>query len=188
MTLPIMAFGQPILRKIAEPITKDYPELKELIADMYETMYASNGVGLAAPQIGKSIRLIVIDTNPLADDYPDGKDYKQVFINATITELSGDDWVFNEGCLSVPELREDVIRKSKVHIEYYDQDFNFHSEEFDGVRARVIQHEYDHLQGILFVDRVSSLKKMLIKRRLTEISKGMVSPKYKMIFPHQKKR
>ncbi|MEI6122736.1 MAG: peptide deformylase [Bacteroidota bacterium] len=188
MKLPILAFGHPTLRKIAEPISKDYSELNELIADMFETMYSSKGVGLAAPQIGKSIRLIVIDTSPFAEDYPDGKYFKKVFINAKITDISGANWIFNEGCLSVPELREDVTRSEKIHIEYYDQNFVFQSEDYEGIRSRVIQHEYDHLQGILFVDRVSSLKKMLIKRRLSEISKGMVNPPYKMIFPYQKKR
>lgn len=188
MKLPILAYGQPLLRKKAQAINKDYPELKQLISDLFETMYASNGVGIAAPQIGQSIRLFVVDANPFAEDYPDGKGFKQVFINAVITETSGEEWAFNEGCLCVPEVREDILRKENIHIEYFDEDFNFHSEDFSGVRSRVIQHEYDHLEGILFVDRLSSLKKILIKRKLTEISKGLVSPNYKMIYPLQKRR
>lgn len=187
MKLPILSYGQPLLRKKAVDIDKDYPELKQLIDDMFETMYASNGVGLAAPQIGKSIRLIVIDTTPFADTYPEGKNFKQVLINPTIIDFSGNDWIFNEGCLSVPDLREDVIRKEKILIEFYDENFNFYSKEFDGICSRVIQHEYDHLEGVLFVDRVSSLKKMLIKRRLNDITKGIVEHSYKMIFPVQKK-
>lgn len=187
MTLPILAYGQPLLRKKSLPIDKDYPDLKQLIEDMYETMYSSNGVGLAAPQVGRSIRLIVIDTQPFSDDYPDGKNFKQVLINPVITEFSGNDWVFNEGCLSVPDLREDVIRKEKIMVEFYDENFIFHSKEYDGIISRVIQHEYDHLEGILFVDKVSSLKKMLIKRKLNDITKGIVIHNYKMIFPVQKK-
>jgi peptide deformylase len=187
MKLPILSYGQPLLRKIAEPIDKNFPDLKQLIDDMFETMYSSKGVGLAAPQVGLSIRLMVVDTTPFDDDYPDGKDFKQVIINPQIIDFSGNDWTFNEGCLSVPDLREDVVRKEKILIEYYDENFNFHKEEFDGIRSRVIQHEYDHLEGILFVDKVSSLKKMLIKRRLSDITKGIVTHSYKMIFPVQKK-
>jgi peptide deformylase len=187
MKLPILSYGQPLLRKKAIVIDKAYPDLKQLIDDMYETMYSAKGVGLAAPQVGHSIRLIVVDTTPFDDDYPDGKDFRQVLINPKIIELSGNDWAFNEGCLSVPDLREDVIRKETIQIEYYDENFAFHSEVFNGIRSRVIQHEYDHLEGILFVDKVSSLKKMLIKRRLSDITKGIVTHNYKMIFPVQKK-
>ncbi len=187
MKLPILAFGHPTLRKIAQPITSEYKDLPQLIADMYETMYASKGVGLAAPQIGKSIRLFIVDTTPFIKDHPEETEFMQVFINATITETSGEEWIFNEGCLSVPEMREDVSRKSNIHIEYEDENFNVRSEDFGGLRARVIQHEYDHLEGVLFVDRVSALKKMLIKRRLSEISKGLITADYKMIFPFQKK-
>lgn len=188
MKLPILAYGTPSLRKKSVNIDKDYTGLKQLIEDMFETMYASAGVGLAAPQVGHNIRLFIVDTIPFAKNYPDGKEFKQVFINAVITETGGEEWAFNEGCLCVPEVREDVLRKENIHIEYYDEDFNFHSEDFSGIRSRVIQHEYDHLEGILFVDRLSSLKKILIKRRLSEISKGLVSPNYKMIYPFQKKR
>ncbi len=188
MKLPILAYGTPSLRKKSVNIDKEYPGLNQLISDMYETMYASIGVGLAAPQVGHNIRLIVIDTNPFTEDYPDAKDFKRVLINAKITEISGKEWAFNEGCLSVPEIREDVMRCETIRIEYYDENFVFHNEEYSGIRSRVIQHEYDHLEGILFVDRLSSLKKMILKRKLTDISKGLVNPKYKMIFPHQKKR
>ncbi len=187
MKLPIYAYGTPLLRKISVDIDKTYPDLKKLIADMFETMYASVGVGLAAPQVGLNIRLIVIDTNPYAQDYPEGKDFKKVFINAKITEYSGKEWAFNEGCLSVPEIREDVMRQESIKIEYYDENFNFHTEEYSGILARVIQHEYDHLEGILFVDKLSSLKKMVLKRKLTDISKGLINTKYKMICPLQKK-
>jgi peptide deformylase len=187
MILPILSYGQPLLRKISTPIDKDYPNLNQLIEDMFETMYSSKGVGLAAPQVGLSIRLIVIDTSPFDEDYPDGKDFKRILINPQILEFSGNDWTFNEGCLSVPDLREDVIRKEKILIEYYDENFTYHKAEYDGIRSRVIQHEYDHLEGVLFVDKVSSLKKMLIKRRLSDITKGIVTHNYKMIFPVQKK-
>jgi peptide deformylase len=187
MILPILAFGQPLLRQVASPIDKNYPDLTQLISNMYETMYSANGVGLAAPQIGLSIRLIVVDTKPFGNDYPDGKNFKEVIINPIILEYSGNDRTFNEGCLSVPEIREDVIRKEIIVMEYYDQDFNFHSKEFSGICSRVLQHEYDHLEGILFVDKVSPLKKMLIKRTLSDISKGKVEHNYNMIFPFQKK-
>ena len=188
MILPIVAYGHPTLKKIAEDINPDFPGLKELIADMYETMYASNGVGLAAPQVNKSIRLIVIDTKPFADDYPDAGGFKTALINAQIVSESGEDWIFNEGCLSVPEIREDISRKPDIRITYYDENFVYHEAEFSGVMARVIQHEYDHLEGILFVDRLTSLKKMLLKRKLSEISRGNVKVSYKMIFPNLRKR
>lgn len=188
MVLPIVAYGHPILRKVAEDIQPDYPGLKQLIADMFETMYASYGVGLAAPQINKSIRLIVIDANVYAEDYPEAKGFKQVFINPEILELSGDMWTFNEGCLSVPEIREDIDRETTVRIRFKDEHFVEHDEVYKGVVSRVIQHEYDHLEGILFVDKVSSLRKMLLKRKLTDISKGYIKPSYKMIYPLQKKK
>jgi peptide deformylase len=187
MKLPILAYGTPSLRKKSENIERDYPDLKKLIDDMFETMYASVGVGLAAPQVGLNIRLFVVDTSPFAEDYPDGKGFKQVFINAVINETSGKEWAFNEGCLCVPEVREDVMRCETIQIDYYDENFVFHSETFSGIRSRVVQHEYDHTEGILFVDHLSSLKKMIIKRKLTEISKGLIKPKYKMIYPSQKK-
>lgn len=188
MNLPIVAYGHPTLRKVAVDIDKDYPGLQELIDTMFEAMYASKGVGLAAPQINKSIRLFLVDATPFADEYPEARDFKKVFINARIVEENGDEWPFNEGCLSIPDIREDVNRKPKIRIQYYDREFNFHDEEYEGVVARIIQHEYDHLDGVLFVDRVSPLRKQLLKRRLSDISKGNIKVDYKMIFPINKKR
>lgn len=195
MILPIIAYGDPVLRKEGEKITPEYPNLKELIGNMYETMYDAYGVGLAAPQIGLAIRLFVIDTTPFSEDEDLTQDeqtqlkgFKRTFINATILEESGDEWAFNEGCLSIPEVREDVFRKPKIKIEYQDEDFKTHVEEFDGLVARVIQHEYDHIDGILFTDKLSTLKKRLIKSRLNNISKGNISVDYKMRFPAMKKK
>lgn len=188
MILPIVAYGHPNLRKKTIPVTADFPDLKKLTADMYDTMYASKGVGLAAPQVNQSIRLIVLDISPYVDDYPEAGDFKTVLINPQILSEEGEEWMFNEGCLSVPEIREDISRKPDIHITYYDEHFNFHDKHFSGIIARVIQHEYDHLEGVLFVDRLSSLKKMLLKRKLSDISKGDIKVKYKMIFPNQKKR
>jgi len=189
MIYPILAYGHPVLRKIAKDITPDYPDLDKLIDEMFENMYHSNGVGLAAPQIGKSIRLFVIDASPFADfdDLDDAereqlKD-KRVFINAHILEETGKEWDFNEGCLSVPGINEDVTRHERIKIEYVDKDFNKHVEEIDGILARVIQHEYDHLDGILFTDHLSSFKKRLLKRKLENISKGKVNVDYRMKFP-----
>ncbi len=188
MIFPVLAYGHPTLRKIAVDIDKDYPQLDQLIADMFETMYSSNGVGLAAPQVNRSIRLFIIDATPYAEDFPGETDLKRVFINARITEESGEEWAFNEGCLSIPKIREDVIRKSELRIQYFDENFNFHDERLKGVFARVIQHEYDHLDGILFVDLINPLRKMMLKRKLTEITKGIVDIDYKMIFPLAKKK
>jgi peptide deformylase len=188
MILPVLAFGHPALRKVAVDIDKDYPGLEQFIADMFETMYSSNGVGLAAPQVNRSIRLFVIDATPYAEDFPGETDLKRVFINARIVEEKGDEWAFNEGCLSIPQIREDVIRKSELRIQYYDEHFVYHDEEIKGVFARVIQHEYDHLDGILFVDHINPLRKMMLKRKLTEISKGLVKTDYKMIFPLARKK
>jgi len=187
MILPIVAYGDPVLKKVAEEIDKDYPGLQQLIADMFETMYHANGVGLAAPQIGKSIRLFVVDAAPFAEDEEEGtehlKDFKKVFINPIIEEESGEEWGFNEGCLSIPGIREEVFREETVHITYFDEHFNFHEEEFDGYAARIIQHEYDHIEGVLFTDKISPLRKRLLRRRLEEISQGAVDVKYKMRFP-----
>lgn len=188
MKLPIFIYGNPLLRKISEDIDKSYPGLDGLIEDMYDTMYDSNGVGLAAPQIGKNIRLIVIDANPYAETYPDGKDFKTVLINPQIIEFSGKEWQMNEGCLSVPELREDVVRSEKILLEYYDRDFQFHTEAFDGIRSRIIQHEYDHLEGILFTDRISPIRKILIKSRMNDIAKGKVKPDYKIVVYNPRKK
>ncbi len=188
MVFPIVAYGHPILRKVAEDIDKDYPGLNQLIEDMFETMYASNGVGLAAPQVNRSIRLFVIDTTPYKEEYPGEENMKRVFINARIVEETGEEWSFNEGCLSIPQIREDVIRKPNVHIKYYDENFEFHDEVISGALGRVIQHEYDHLDGVLFVDHINPLKRMMLKRKLSDITKGIVNTDYKMIFPDLKKK
>ena len=194
MILPIIAYGDPVLRKEGEEISADYPNLKDLITNMFETMYAF-GVGLAAPQVGLPIRLFVVDTTPFSEDEDLTKEeqtqlegFKRTFINAKILEESGDEWAFNEGCLSIPDVREDVFRKPKIKIQYQDIDFKTHVEEFDGLVARVIQHEYDHINGILFTDKLSTLKKRLIKGRLINISKGNISVDYKMRFPAMKKK
>ena len=195
MILPIVAYGDPVLRKKATVISSDYPNLKELIDNMYETMYNAYGVGLAAPQIGLPIRLFLVDTSPFAEDEtltPEEqnqlKDFKCTFINAKILEEEGDDWAFNEGCLSIPNIREDVFRQPKIKIEYQDEAFNEHVKEFDGLLARVIQHEYDHIEGILFTDKLSSFKKRLIKSKLQNISKGNITIDYKMKFPAESKK
>ncbi|HLW39585.1 MAG TPA: peptide deformylase [Brumimicrobium sp.] len=196
MILPIIAYGDPVLKKEAEEIDKDYPNLKELLKDMWETMYSSSGVGLAAPQIGKSIRLFIVDTTPFADEEGEEPDpraagcdgFKKVFINPIIEEESGEEWAFEEGCLSIPNIREDVYRKEKVVISYYDENFKLKEETYEGYRARVIQHEYDHLEGVLFTDYLSALKKRLLSKKLTNISKGQVDVNYRMKFPVLKKK
>ena len=195
MILPIVAYGDAVLKKMGTPITKDYPNLNTLIENMFETMYNALGVGLAAPQIGLPIRLFVVDTSPFSedDDLTEEekntlKDFKRVFINAKITNEEGDEWAFNEGCLSIPDVREDVFRQPKLTIEYVDENFNKHIEEFEGLIARVIQHEYDHIDGILFTDKLSAFKKRLLKSRLTNISKGKIDIDYRMRFPDQKKK
>jgi len=194
MILPIVAYGDPVLRKRAEDIPSDYPELASLITNMYETMYNAHGVGLAAPQIGLPIRLFVVDTDPFSDDeeltveeQQALKGFKRVFINAHIEAEAGKEWDFNEGCLSIPDIREDVKRKAEITISYLDEDFKPQRESFKGTLARVIQHEYDHIEGILFTDRLSSLKKRLLKGRLEKISKGKVDVEYRMRFPNFKK-
>lgn len=195
MILPIVAYGDPVLRKVGKEITKDYPNLKELIANMQETMYNASGVGLAAPQIGKDIRLFIVDATPFAEDEDLDenerevlKDFKKVFINPEIIEEEGEEWAFNEGCLSIPDVRNDVFRKPKVTFKYQDEDFNTHTDTLDGIAARVFQHEYDHIEGILFTDKISSLKKRLIKKKLENISKGKINAGYRMRFPNAKKR
>lgn len=194
MILPIVAYGDPVLRKKAKEIGEDYPNIQELIANMWETMYEAYGVGLAAPQIGLPIRLFVIDPTAFAEDESLEesekavlKDLKKVFINARIISEEGEEWAFNEGCLSIPDVREDVFRKPKITIEYQDENFETHREVYDGVAARVIQHEYDHIEGILFTDKLSSLKKRLIKGKLNNISKGKIQCDYRMRFPAMKK-
>lgn len=187
MILPITAYGHPVLRKTAQEIDESYPDLKQLIDDMYETMYATSGVGLAAPQINRSIRLIVLDATPFEEDVPEAAGFKRVLINPIIEEETGEPWSFNEGCLSIPDVREDVIRQPKIKITYFDENWEYHEESYDQVMARIMQHEYDHLEGILFTDRVNSMRKMLLKRKLQDISKGNIDIKYKMIFPKKKK-
>ena len=179
MIYPIVIYGSPILRKVSKEIDKDYPNLDEFISDMWETMYHSDGLGLAAPQVGKSIRLFVIDGSPLEEDEPKLKDFKKVFINPVITEKTIDEVPYSEGCLSIPLLREEVIRPVKIRMEYYDEHFNFYDEWFDGMAARVIQHEYDHLEGILFTDKVAPIKKRLLKSKLQAITKGKFNVDYK---------
>ncbi|MBG26817.1 MULTISPECIES: peptide deformylase [Croceibacter] len=194
MILPIVAYGNPVLKKKAKDITKDYPKLDELIENMWETMYGAHGVGLAAPQVGLPIRLFVIDPSPFADDEELTEEerkqltgLKRLFINPVITEETGDEWAFSEGCLSIPDVREDVFRQPDITIEYVDENFKAHSETYTGIAARVIQHEYDHIEGILFTDKLSSLKKRLIKGKLNNISKGKVDVDYRMKFPNLKK-
>ncbi|MDT0608274.1 peptide deformylase [Croceitalea rosinachiae] len=194
MILSIVAYGDPVLRKRASDINAGHPKLKELIANMWETMYKASGVGLAAPQVGLSLRLFVIDATPFADDEDLSKEeqevlkgFKKVFINAKIEEETGEDWAFNEGCLSIPDIREDVNRKDTITISYQDENFKTRTEIYDGLVARVIQHEYDHIEGILFTDKLSSLKKRLLKSRLDKISKGKINVDYKMRFPNLKK-
>ena len=189
MILPIISHGDPILKKMTQEIGKSYPNLKELIENMYETMYAAPGVGLAAPQIGLSIRLFIIDATGYADtENPELDGVKKVFINAHIVEEEGEEWLFNEGCLSFPTLREDVLRKPKIRIQYYDENFEYHDDCFDGILARIIQHEYDHTDGVVFVDRLSNLKKQLIKGKLNDIAAGDVDVTYKIKFAKKKKR
>lgn len=188
MILPIVAYGDPVLKKKAVDISNDYPKLSEFIADMYETMYNAKGVGLAAPQVGKSIRLFIVDASPFAED-PETEeeaalaDFKKVFINAEILSEEGEAWKFNEGCLSIPKIREDILRKPKLQIRYLDEKFKVHEEIYEGIAARIIQHEYDHIDGKLFTDRISPLRKRLIQGKLNDISRGRVEVDYRMRFP-----
>ena len=195
MILPIFGYGDPVLRKLADDISADYPNLQELITNMYDTMYNAYGVGLAAPQIGLAIRLFVIDTEPFSDSEDLSKEeqdqlkgYKQTFINAKMLVEEGEEWSFNEGCLSIPDVREDVYRNEKITIEYFDENFNKKTESFDGLIARVIQHEYDHIEGILFTDKISTLKRTLIKKKLQNIMDGKARPDYRMRFCNKKGR
>lgn len=191
MILPIVAYGHPVLRKVTADIHADHPGLTKLIDDMWETMYASSGVGLAAPQVNKEIRLFIIDTeqmfNNMEEDerkrYPDAPGLKQVFINAHIAELDGEEWSYNEGCLSIPKIREDITRHETVTLDYEDENFLHHTKTFTGLTARVILHEYDHIDGKLFIDHISPLKRKLMKGKLDDISKGKISVDYKMLFP-----
>ncbi|SEB42548.1 peptide deformylase [Tenacibaculum sp. MAR_2009_124] len=194
MILPIVAYGDPVLRKVGKEIDADYPNLEKLIEDMRQTMYNAQGVGLAAPQIGKDIRLFLIDATPFAEDDDVTEEEKKVlesfnrvFINAKIIKEEGDEWAFNEGCLSIPEVREDVFRQESITIEYQNENFETHTETLTGLPARVFQHEYDHIEGVLFTDKLSSLKKRLLKKKLEKISNGKIDPGYRMRFPNRKK-
>lgn len=195
MILPIVAYGDPILRKKCVPIDSEYPQLNELIQNMFDTMYHSNGVGLATPQIGLGIRLFVIDPSPFSDDEEltqqekdELKNAKRVFINAEIVEETGKLWKFNEGCLSIPRIHEDVMRHEQVTIRYQDEQFLWHTQTFNGLVARVVQHEYDHIEGILFIDKISSFKKKIIAGKLSNISKGNIKVNYRMRFPEAPKK
>ena len=191
MILPIVAYGSPILREKCVDISPQYPDLEKLIADMWETMYNSKGVGLAAPQVNKNIRLFIIDSHQVLDnleddektDYPHDKGFKGVFINAKVISATGEEWPYTEGCLSIPKIREDVTRKETVVIEFRDEHFALHTASFNGITARVILHEYDHIEGKLFIDYLKPLKRNLLKRKLDDISKGKISMDYKMLFP-----
>lgn len=191
MILPIVAYGNPILRKVCRDVDSGYPELAKLIDDMWETMYNSNGVGLAAPQINKDIRLFVIDSIQIIEgleedeknDYPGDAGYKGVFINAHIHSLEGKEWLYNEGCLSIPKIREDIFRQEKVTLSYLDEHFVSHTKTFHGITARVILHEYDHIEGKLFIDYIKPLRRTLLKRKLDDITKGKVKVDYRMSFP-----
>ncbi|MCH2199953.1 MAG: peptide deformylase [Flavobacteriales bacterium] len=191
MTLPIVAYGDPVLKKKAEEIDEKYPDLDKLLENMFETMYGASGVGLAAPQIGLSIRLFIVDGTPFAegeDGDPACEDFKRVFINPIIFEETGEEWGFEEGCLSIPNIREEVKRKSTLKIEYYDENWDLYEEELSGIPARIVQHEYDHIEGVLFTDKISPLKRTLLTGKLSDISKGNVDVGYKMRFPKLKRK
>ena len=195
MIIPIVAYGDPVLKKKAKNITPEYPKFSELIENMFETMYEAHGVGLAAPQIGLPIRVFLVDTTPFAEDEsytPEEQEqlanFKKTFVNAEILEEEGEEWAFSEGCLSIPGINEDVFRKPTVTIKYQDENFKEYTETYDGLIARVIQHEYDHIEGVLFTDKLSSLKKRLIKGKLVNISKGKCSAEYRMRFPAASKK
>ncbi len=189
MKFPIVAYGDPVLRRKATSIEPaEYPHIKQLVDDMFETMYAAHGVGLAAPQVGLSMRLFVIDAAVFAEDEPSLKNFKKVFINACILEETGEEWAFNEGCLSIPDVREDVMRKPVVKISYYNENWKHHEETFSGMAARIIQHEYDHIEGKLFTDKLSPLRRRLLEKKLNDISRGIVDVEYKMKFPAVKKK
>jgi len=173
-----MLYGSPVLRKVSKEIDKNFSGLKTLIEDMFDTMYKADGMGLAAPQIGKSLRLFVLDASLLKESDPSLEGFKKVFVNPSVIEEDGEEWSFNEGCLSIPLIREDVLRKHRIRIQYFDENWNYHDDYFDSVKARIIQHEYDHLNGILFTDKVTPLKRKLLKSKLIEISRGKVEVNY----------
>jgi len=183
MKYPVTVYGDPLLRKKAETIGKDFEGLKEVIGNMWETMYSSDGVGLAAPQVGKSIRLFLVDATSGASDEPALEDFRKVFINPEIIETKGEEWVMNEGCLSLPEIREDVKRPDIVRMKYLDENFDLHEEAFSGFAGRIIQHEYDHLEGVLFIDHIAPLRKRLLKSKLRAIATGKITPPYRIKVP-----
>lgn len=183
MILPIVAYGDPVLKKRAVEITQDYEGLDELILNMFETMYESNGVGLAAPQVNRSIRLFIVDAAPYKDQHPELEDFKQVFINPIMLDEDGKEWPFNEGCLSIPGIREDVKRLPAIKIRFFDEKFESKTETYEGLAARIIQHEYDHIEGVLFTDRISPLRKRLIRGKLRDIARGKIETDYRMKFP-----
>lgn len=194
MILPVIAYGDPVLRQECEEL-EEGSDLSKILKDMFDTMYSAAGVGLAAPQVGKSLRLFIVDASPFADEEPENeqeaknfeilKNFKKVFVNPIIEEESGTKWAFSEGCLSIPGIREDVVRESNIKVSYFDENWNYFEEEFTGVAARIIQHEYDHIEGVLFVDYLNPLKKRMLKRKLNDITKGKVSIKYRMKFPNK---
>ena len=198
MILPVIAYGDPVLRKAGKEIDADYPGLQDIITNMFETMRNALGVGLAAPQVGKSIRLFIVETKAFTekgDDDDDDEftpeerkqlaDFRKIFINAKIVEETGEEWAFNEGCLSIPKIREDVMRKPKIRVQYFDEKFNFFDETYEGLAARVIQHEFDHIEGKLFTDKISPLRRRLLQGKLTDIAKGKVQIGYRMRFPNK---
>ena len=196
MILPIVAYGDPILKKDCEEIDENYPDLKQLISDMFETMYKAKGVGLAAPQIGKNIRLFIVDGSPFAEDEDEDDDpraegiehFKKVFINPIIEEEDGKEWPFQEGCLSIPKIRENVSRKPDITVSYYDENWELQEESYSGYAARIFQHEYDHIEGVLFTDYLSPLKRKLIQKKLNNITNGEIEIDYKMRFPKKVKK
>ena len=191
MILPIVAYGTPVLRQVAREITPDHPDLAKLIEDMWETMYSSNGVGLAAPQVNRDVRLFIIDSRQVfenleeneKDKYPDGPGIRQVFINAHLVAVDGEEWAYNEGCLSIPKIREDILRSEEVTLDFMDENFEPRTETYNGISARIILHEYDHIEGKLFIDYLKPLKRKLLKGKLDDITKGKISVDYKMSFP-----
>ncbi|MEO6914525.1 MAG: peptide deformylase [Chitinophagaceae bacterium] len=192
MILPIVAYGHPVLRKVADDISLEYPDLEKVLADMWDTMYHSNGVGLAAPQVNRPIRLFVIDSQQIFEnmkedddkqEYPDMPGLKQAFLNPHVVSVEGEEWSYNEGCLSIPKIREDVFRSEGVTIDYLDEQFVAHRKTFNGITARILLHEYDHLEGKLFIDYLKPLKRKLLRRKLDDISKGKIKTDYRMVFP-----
>lgn len=182
MKLSVYAYGQPVLKRMGQPITAEYPELEKLITDMWETMYHASGVGLAAPQIGRAIRLFLVDTVQMMEKGKEAEGIRKVFINAQKVEETGEEWAYEEGCLSIPDVRGDVERPSSIRLRWQDENFEEHEETFTGLNARVIQHEYDHTDGVLFVEKLKPIKKRLIRRKLENIKKGKAAPDYKMKF------